>query len=113
MDGDTQKRPTPHRSPGKWQGVLHRALPDFRCGACGALDWDAMSPDWGGEDEVGVLHFAHWKTGQLSGSKLFRKKREVLNKPCKPFVKSSCFQKRKKNGSGKPATGIVILKAFH
>ena len=26
-----------------------------------------MGPDWGGEDEVGVLHFAHWESGQLSG----------------------------------------------
>ena len=62
MDGTGKPRPTRYRNPGEWQVILHNALPDFRCSACGIKDWDALGDDRpGAENLVGVLHFVNWE----------------------------------------------------
>ena len=67
MDGTPKPRPTKYRTPGEWQRILHKALPDFRCPACGALDWDAVGSDEpGAENLVGVLHFVDWERQTLA-----------------------------------------------
>jgi hypothetical protein len=68
MDGTPKPRPTRYRDRGEWQRILHDALPEFRCSACGTLDWEALGDDRpGAENLVGVLHFVDWEREVLAG----------------------------------------------
>lgn len=67
MDGTPKPRPTKYRDPGEWQVILHKAVPEFRCPACGTLDWDALGDDHpGAENLVGVLHFVDWRRERVA-----------------------------------------------